>query len=262
LGGAFKSLTDTVYSGATYRSHTRRLTTNNPFMYTGIEAGMGHPVDRPISAWEEMFLPLAVREHVRQVTVPGDRGGAPVPLVRSERTVYESDVHSFRETPPSWLLWYLLIGIALGGLAFITAVRAAGSRAVRAAFTAFGSFWYFLMGIGGLILLGLWGFTDHVVTRSNENVFQLSVLALPLAFLLPMGLRRRGNWGRAALRGSVVVTAVAVGGLFLKVLPGFEQVNFEIIALVLPVYLGLTGGLLVLLKPTPIPQTPSPRQTS
>jgi hypothetical protein len=116
------------------------------------------------------------------------------------------------------------------------------------------------MGIGGIILLGLWGFTDHLVARNNENVLQLSILALPLVFLLPMGLRRGGNWGRAALRVSVLVTAVSFAGLLLKVLPGFRQVNLEIIALVLPVHLGLAAGLFLQLRMgSPDPQTLSPR---
>jgi hypothetical protein len=262
LGGTFKTLTDTAYAGATYRSHTRRLTTNNPFMYTAIETGMGHPVDRPISAWEEMFLPLAVREHLRRLTIPGDNG-IPVPLVRAEHTVYESDVYSFREAPPFWVPWYLLIGVALGGLSLYLATRGSDRRAARTAFLALGTFWYLLMGVGGLILLGLWGFTDHLVTRNNENVLQLSLLALPLAVLLPLGLRRGGNWGRAALRLSLVVTVLALAGLLLKIVPGFHQPNLEIIALALPTYLGLTGGLFHLLRMgLQTPGTPSLRQTS
>ena len=253
LGGAFKSRTDTVYSGATFRSHTRRLTTNNPFMYTGIEAGMGHPVDRPISAWEEMFLPLALREHLRTLTVAGENGG-PVPLVRSERAVYESDVYSFRDTPPFWLGWYLLLGVVLGGVALALAIKS------RGAFVVMGVCWYGLMGLGGLILLCLWGFTDHLVTRTNENVLQLNLMSLPLVFLLPLGVRRGGHWARGALRVSLLLVVVSAGGLLLKVFPGFRQVNLEIIALVLPIYLGLTVGLMVLFRrAAPTPQTPSPR---
>jgi hypothetical protein len=262
LGGAFKSLTDTVYRGATYRSHTRRLTTNNPFMYTAIEAGLGHPVDRPISAWEEMFLPLAVREHLRGLTLPGDNG-ARVPLVRAERTVYQSDAHPFRETPPSWVLGYLVAGGLLGGVAMWLGVRAAESRAARRSYLALGIAWYLLMGIGGCILLGLWAFTDHVAAGGNENVLQLNLLALSMVLLLPLGLRRGGTWGRAAARGSVVIAAMALVGVLVKVLPGFRQVNFEIIALVFPVYLGLTAGLLAQIRSrTPIPRTPSPPRIS
>jgi hypothetical protein len=262
LGGMFKSLTDTATTGQSYRWHTRRLTTNNPLMYTGIEVAMGQPVDRPITGWEEMFLPLAVREHLRKLTVPGDNGTA-VPLVRSEQTVYESDVYSFRDTPPNWTPRYLLAGVILGGLALLLAARGTRSRPARTGFLLFGTLWYLLMGIGGVILLGLWGFTDHLAARSNENVLQLSLLALPLVALLPLGVRRGGNWGRAAMRTSVLIVALAGAGLVLKILPGFYQVNLEIMALVLPVYLGLTGGLLLQLRTVaPTPQIPSPPRTS
>lgn len=262
LGGMFKSLTDTTFTGSTYRSHTRRLTTNNPLMYTAIETGMGHPVDQPISAWEEMFLPLAVRDHLRKLTVPGNNG-QPVPLVRVERTVYESDVYGFRETPPSWVTWYLLAGIVIGGVALVLGRSATESRGARTGFMMLGTFWYLLMGVGGLMLLGLWGFTDHLIARQNENVLQLNLLALPLVLLLPVGLRRGGNWGRAALRVSLVVSVIALAGLLLKVLPMFGQVNLEIIALVLPVYLGLAGGLYAQLRADlPARRTPSLGQTS
>jgi hypothetical protein len=247
LGGRLQAATDSVYTGATYRSHTRRLTTNNPFIYTGIEAGMGPLVDRPISAWEEMFLPLAVREYVRDVTVT-DSSGATVPLVREERTVYESKAHPFRDQPPSWVPWYLALGIAIGGVALILARKGTGIGWARTGFTVLATGWYLVMGCGGLILLGLWGFTDHLVTRQNENVLQFNLLALPLVVLLPMGMRRRGRWFQAAIRAALLVTALALLGLAVKVLPWFGQVNLEIIALVVPVYLGLLGGLLLLGK--------------
>lgn len=262
LGGAFKSLTDTAFSGASYRSDTRRLTTNNPFMYTAIQTGMGHSVDRPISAWEEMFLPLEVRDQIRKVVVPGN-DGVLAPLVREERTIYESDVYSFETAPPKWTPWYLLIGALLGGLALGLGRKGTESRGARTGFMMLGTFWYLVMGVGGLILLGLWGFTDHLVTRHNENVLQLNLLALPLVVLLPVGLRRGGYWGRAALRGSLLVAGVALAGLVLKVLPAFAQVNLEIIALVLPVYLGLAGGLFLQLRASlPAGQTLSPPRTS
>jgi hypothetical protein len=41
----------------------------------------------------------------------------------------------------------------------------------------------------------------------------------------------------------VVVTGLAVVGLLLKLLPGFYQVNGEIIALALPVHLGVAAAI-------------------
>src|SRR5205823_7278461 len=54
LGGAIKSQTSTLPTGATYRFHTQRLTANDPLIFTGLLVALGHYVDRPISAWEEM----------------------------------------------------------------------------------------------------------------------------------------------------------------------------------------------------------------
>jgi Domain of unknown function (DUF4105) len=245
IGGRIKALTDTIYTGATYRSHTRRVTTNNPLMYTGITAGTGQRVDRPISGWEEMFLPLAVREYLRGVTLPGPDGSSR-PLVSSERTLYDSDAFSYRDEPPLWLPWYFLLGLILGAMSLGLARRGTRSRGARIGFNLFGVAWYGLMGLGGLILLGLWALTDHWVARQNENVLQLSLLALPLVVLLPAAVRKGAGAGRAALRISMLLTLLAAAGLVLKLLPWFSQRNLEIIALVLPVHLGLTGGLYIL----------------
>ena len=72
LGGAIRTQTVAIPAGTTYRFHTQRLTANDPLIIHGPAASAGPGVDRPISAWEEMFLPLKMREHVRRVhRVPG-----------------------------------------------------------------------------------------------------------------------------------------------------------------------------------------------
>ena len=103
LGGSLRTQTESVATGSTYRFHTQRLTANDPLISTGLLVALGPGVDRPISAWEEMFLPLKMREHVRRVTVSGP-GGARMPLVRAERTLFESSEPAPPEAPPSWLL--------------------------------------------------------------------------------------------------------------------------------------------------------------
>jgi hypothetical protein len=42
---------------------------------------------------------------------------------------------------------------------------------------------------------------------------------------------------------ALAVAALAVLGLLLEVLPGFDQVNHDILALMLPAHLGLLGAL-------------------
>ena len=50
-----------------------------------------------------------------------------VPLVKSERTLFVSTAPSPPDAPPSWLHWYLGIGLVVGGLA----AAAGGGAAAR-----------------------------------------------------------------------------------------------------------------------------------
>ena len=40
--------------------------------------------------------------------------------------------------------------------------------------------WSLVVGVAGGILVGMWAFTDHVVARYNENVFQAPASSLRL----------------------------------------------------------------------------------
>jgi hypothetical protein len=241
LGGRIRELTANLATGSTYRFHTQRLTTNDPPIYTSLLLALGHPVDRPISAWEEMFLPLAMRDHLRKITVVGS-DGTPRPLVRSERALFESTEPPPPAEPPSWLPYYLIAGLAIGGIAFGLGTAARRGRRMRIGLAVLLCAWAVLVGIAGLILDGLWGLTDHAAAYNNENVLQANVLALLLLALVPrMVVGSRGS--RAAVIVAGVVAAFSLVGLLLKLLPGFYQVNGAIIALALPAHVGVAAGL-------------------
>jgi Domain of unknown function (DUF4105) len=241
LNGAIREQTRSVPTGTTYRFHTLRLTSNDPLVYTGLLVALGGGVDRPISAWEEMFLPLKMREHVRRVTLPGP-DGLPRPLVRSERTIYESTAAPPPETPPSWLRWYLMLGGIIGGAALLLAHGAREGRAARLALMALVGGWAVVAGLAGLVLAGLWGLTDHVAAYRNENLLQLNPLVL---LVLPgiVGAMRRTGSARLASRAALLVAGLSVLGLLLKLLPWFDQVNGPVIALALPTQIGMAAAL-------------------
>lgn len=242
LGGQLRAQTENLPSGTTYRSHTRRLTTNDVPIYTGLNVGLGQGVDREISAWEEMFLPLKLREHARTLTIRGE-DGREVPLVRAEQTLYQSSRDPIREAPPSWIPGYLLAGALLGGLLALLGYAAPRHRTARFGFAALAALWALLAGTFGVMLTGLWAFTDHAAAYANENLFQMNPLVLPLVLLVP-ALAYGVRWAaRPALWLSFAVAALSLLGLLLKLLPGFFQVNGEVIALVLPVYLGLAWAV-------------------
>jgi hypothetical protein len=103
--------------------------------------------------------------------------------------------------------------------------------------------WGSLAGLGGVVLAGLWAFTDHAMAYRNENLFQVNPLVLALAVLVPLALAgsgRAGRWARALALG---LAALSLLGCVLQVLPSFDQVNGQVIALALPIHIGFAVGL-------------------
>jgi len=187
-----------------------------------------------------MFLPLALREHLRAVRVR-DSTGADHPLVRSERTLYRSSDPSPPASPPNWTVGYLAIGLVLGAAMVLLAGRA--SRRAGLGFLILGLGWVLLSGVGGLVLAGLWGLTDHVAAYYNENLLQLNPLILPLLWLLPVSSRKGPAEVRPAALLAFAIAALSLLGLLLKLLPAFYQVNGSVIALALPAHTGLAAAL-------------------
>jgi hypothetical protein len=243
IGGRIRLQTADLPSGTSFRFHTQRLTANDPPIFTGLLLALGEGVDRPISAWEEMFLPLKMRDHLRRVTVP-DSTGRMVPLVTSERTLFESTALVPPNAPPDWLPWYFLLGSALGGGALALGVAAPRSPAARTGLGVLAGAWGLVAGVAGTVLAGLWMLTDHVMAYRNENLLQVNPLALALAVLAPLALIGRRSRGLALARAvAVVLAALAATGFVLQALPGWDQVNGPIIALALPMHLGVALAL-------------------
>ncbi len=233
LGGRLTDLTAEVETGTTYRSHTRRLLAPDLVAYVGTLLSLGQPVDRPISAWEEMYLPGRMMETFRGITVR-DAEGREVPFVRGEFTVFESTMPLEREGPPDWLLGFLAVGVALAAGILLTGRYGSTRRGLRIVWLTGTSLWALVLGVGGAFLVLVWALTAHWAGYWNENLFFFNPLALPLALLLPIAAAGSGWAARWALRLAVTVAALSVLGFAVQLLPWFGQVNGEIIAAVLP----------------------------
>ena len=243
LGGALAAQLDTIATGETFRSHSLRLTAGSPLTYTGIELGLADSVDHAITAWEEAFVPMELMRRVRDVRVPDGQGGSR-PLV-----VAEQELHRGLPEPaerPNRVPIYLLVGLVVGA-AFALLGRAAGRgavgrrepRAARWALAVLAGLWGLLVGVFGTLVLLLWTSTGHTFTYGNENLFHTNPLPLVLVVLGPaaaLGVRWAGRPARAV---AVVVAGLAVLGLLLKLLPGFDQVNHDLLALMVPAHLGV-----------------------
>lgn len=254
LGGQIAELTDSIPSGATYRDHTRRLTSADPLLYTGLMAGLGHEVDREISVWEEMFLPMRLRDRIRDLTII-DPGGATVPLVRAEEELYLSPAQIGPVDQSARVGGYLFGGVILALGIVVTAYFRARRRDAAVAFRFLTTGWTLVAGILGVAIFFLWSFTDHTAAYRNENLLIFNPLVFLLAVILPFASLRRPRVLKFALALSVVVALLSLAAVLFKPLPGFFQQNAELIALGVPPNLAVAVALYILFRsdrPVPI----------
>src|SRR5690349_23560503 len=112
LGGVIKATFSGRKTPYTYRSETLRLTQRGPWLATGIDIGLGRPADHPLSAYEDMFLPMRLRDDVRELRVSDGHGGTH-PLVKNERMLLGTVTHPEPTSPPHWMPLFLTIGIVI-----------------------------------------------------------------------------------------------------------------------------------------------------
>ena len=241
LGGQIQAALDTIATGTTYRWHTRRLTQGSLPVYTGMDIVLGPRGDQPLSAWEESFLPMSLRDYIRPLTVAGP-AGARIPLVQRELELFDATRIPEPARPANLLPGFLAVGVLVGGLFAYGAKRlVAGRRGGRLGVALLGPLWSLLAGVIGTVMTLSWLVTDHIFMYHNENLLQLS----PLSFLLVPLLISVGLGGRRAelaWRVAAAIAALSVLGLLLQLMPGLDQTNGEVIALALPVHLGIAWG--------------------
>ena len=240
LGGALRRELEGQATGLSYRHHARRLTQVDPLVHTGADLALGSPADRPISAWEELFLPLSLRDRIRSVRITRD--GETRPLVRAEEVLATSSRAPEPAAPPAWLGRYLALGLLMG-----VVFAAAGTRRVRTStglrrsVLALAAGWSLAAGAIGTILVLLLA-TDHTFTWWNENLFLFNPLPLGLTVLLPLS-----NWSEAwrgrARALAAAVAALGLAGLLWQLAPASTQPNATFLALALPPQLGILWGL-------------------
>lgn len=227
----------------TLREHTRRYTAASAPMSVLLDFMMNDEIDRPITRWEEAFLPDELEQQVAAIQVPG-ADGQPVPLVAKQWNYYQS---SSRQRPPAeppdYGPWILLLGVVLGGGALgLAEWERRGSRLARVLFGLENVVVGLALGIPGTALFVMWLGTDHTVTYRNENLFlanPLTLLAVSYGVRTMFGsqqvrLRLKWLWALLAASGAL--------GVALKVLPPFDQDNWRLIALILPISVGMAGA--------------------
>jgi hypothetical protein len=221
----------------TLRAHALRMTADLPWEFFGLAFGLGSTTDQPVTQWDEAFLPDKNRDLLRRVQLDGH------PLVKSERVLFQAQRPPVPARPPGFTGWLLLIGlIAGGGLAAVgwgARRRPLARGVVGVAAAGLG----LVLGLLGVILVLLWVATNHRAAHANANILQAAPFAIAL---LPLGLGTA--LGRAwAPHGALLIAAatalLSLVGVAVKLLPGPSQDNLMFIALLLPIWTGLTVAL-------------------
>ena len=263
LGGQFHQ----AMSGPgrmTLRDHTRRYSDVGPAMSLLLDFLMNDEIDQPVTRWQEAFLPDELERQAAEMQVVGP-DGQKRPLVARTVNVYAAQGRPVTPAePPKYAPVLLVMGLLLGGGAVGLGLwsRRSGARAPRILLGLQNLLVGLVFGIPGLALFIMWLFTDHTVTYRNENLFlanPLTVLAVPLGIQLMRGSPRALERLRRLWR---VLAALGVLGLALKVLPMFDQDNWRLIALLLPLSMGLEGACTLALRPAPAARPADPLTSS
>jgi hypothetical protein len=260
LGGKLKPQMESSVSGFTYRYETQRLMQSDIPVYAGTMLGLGHPVDHRLTGWELAFIPGRLSEMLRDAEV---REGTDAfrHLVKSEDTLFLASRPPEPRGVELGALNFLLTGCFL--FAIITGLATTANARLgwwQPAFIVVSAVMSLIIGLAGAGLIALWTLTNHVYSYSNENVLQATPLSLVLAVLILTQFRMRRQGGAFApfVRRPIrlvawLVVVLSVVGFALKILPSFYQENLDIIALLLPVHLGiamaLAGGGIVPRRP-------------
>ncbi|WP_411834270.1 DUF4105 domain-containing protein [Pseudoxanthomonas mexicana] len=227
MGGALKSQLAGRSRGNTFRSESVRLASPAPWMWMGFDIGLASYADRPMSRWEEAFVPMRLADSLGEA-----RNAAGRPLVQSRVELLPHRIAAEpAEAPRRWWPW-LLAGVALA-----LGVIACGRYRPRA-LAAFALPLWTLCGVAGLVLLYLWLGSEHRAAWANRNLLLFNPLCLLLipAAIAVLRQRRPARWSRAVLGIVAVCAGVA---WFLHWLPLPLQYNQPWIALLLPLHAAL-----------------------
>ena len=220
----------------TLRGHTRRYVAGRPVVGFLMMHVLGASVDRPLTRYQELFLPDELEHAVHDARVVGDDGKLATLESRSSIVFRSNRPPVPQQPPPLWpgaLALGMCVSVVLGASGILQRRRPSARRAqlFASALLLVGS----SLGLLGTLTVVMAFATDHVVAHGNRNV----LLATPLHWCLCMAavglFRHRPKWRSwlwAGALGSGLMTALAV---LLALLPGQLQENGDSLALLVPI---------------------------
>jgi ABC-type multidrug transport system permease subunit len=228
--GAYKEQFGEAPGRFTLREHVRRHTWFSPFWDWSLSFWMGQDIDRPITVWDEMFLPSEVGRTIADFRYI-DSGGTERKLVSSVEFLNKASGRpGVSEQPPS-MTSGIIAGILLAALFIFFKLQEARQKNLFRIFSCLSqSLLGLFFGITGFLLFFLSFFTNHDYTFHNSNVIFVNPLlfaAIPLGIICAFS-KNAARRSRTDFLLKLLWTYVAIGGLLtiaIKLLPNFYQQN-------------------------------------
>lgn len=224
LDGELYARTSQVPANLNFRDQTRRLTQMQFWYYLGLEIALGLPVDRAVTRWDEMFIPMVLADEIAAVSAA--TAGQGTPLLALDTMLFSSSLPAPAASPSSIWHRYLLFGVLL-----ITVAWLSGKFMPPVWLDGLCRAWVLINTSVGLILAALWLLTDHEASSNNANLLLFNPL-----LLLALTARLQRIAALIFIGGNVLAFA-------LLILPE-HQYNLDVIALLGPINLAVAVYLL------------------
>ncbi len=222
----------------TFRQAFNAYMKGNPWILFGENLLVGSVADKPMTAWEAMYLPDYLEQYFDSVRVV--RNGNTIPIVKIKKRIL--DYH--REIPRTPIYNPLVIFSLLALLVLFVSYKdlRTGRRRRGLDFTLF-----FILGLAGVVIAFLWFFSDHNAAKQNWNI----LWTMPLNFIYAFFLWKKSipSWLKTFTKGLfayyiLVSVILAAGWLGLRIIP--QQFDLAI----LPLLVMVLSRLYVLIKNT------------
>ena len=239
LNGQFSERYGEMPGRYTFRQHVRRHTWFNPFCDWMLCFLMGKGIDRPVTVWEEMFLPAEIGNRADEFYYTAPDGSQKKLVSKIEvlnRAVKRPIVLDVpRRQWPRELAAGCLIALIFALLLFYKEKKKPAAVCWALGQGILGFFFGFM----GLILFFMTFFTNHDYTYNNINVLFVNPLLLAA---LPFGIGFvRQKTPEARRKREILIKALwtyvfAFGliSILINALPSMRQQNWVDLALIMP----------------------------
>ena len=183
----------------------------------GMDIGLGAPADKKLVPYGYMFLPDFLKSGFDSAQVYNT--GKWQPLVLKNNILFQAIPVTKAKSlfSPMLFCWFLFLAVAI-----ITYLQIDKYHSFY-----IDAFWLIATGILGIVLVGLWFFTDHNVTINNWDLCWATPLHIPVAVFLI----RRNNTKFLSLYFIAYAGVCTLLIVFWKIIP--EELNPAVLPLIL-----------------------------